>query len=238
MDSHWIYLALNLGTISIPLLASFYPKFPFYKHFLSYAKAVIPVAIFFVLWDIWFTDIGVWGFNSKYLLGIHINNLPLEEVLFFLCIPFACTFTYFTMHFFLPTKKHGDTLLKWAGYFGVFLIVWGLLNIQQWYTFSSFFLCGLFLVYIGWVEKPLWWKQFFVSFMLCMIPFYLVNGILTGSLVSEQVVWYSDQENLGIRFFTIPLEDHSYALLLLGLNVLLFEKFSGFSKKLDNTKTR
>ena len=44
------------------------------------------------------------------------------------------------------------------------------------------------------------------------IPFLIVNGLLT----SIPVVLYNDAENLGIRIYTIPVEDvfYGYALLL------------------------
>jgi hypothetical protein len=41
------------------------------------------------------------------------------------------------------------------------------------------------------------------------------------------VVWYNDQENLGIRLLTIPLDDFAYGLDLLLMNIGLFEWFKG-----------
>ena len=52
-----------------------------------------------------------------------------------------------------------------------------------------------------------------------------MNGILTGTGLEEQVVWYNDLENISIRMLTIPVEDLVYGFLLFGLNVTLFEEF-------------
>lgn len=51
--------------------------------------------------------------------------------------------------------------------------------------------------------------------------FLLVNGILTAL----PVVIYNDMENIGLRIYTIPLEDNAYGLLMLLLNVSLMEYF-------------
>ena len=45
--------------------------------------------------------------------------------------------------------------------------------------------------------------------------FSIVNGLLTGTLIKNQVVWYNNNENLSIRLGTIPVEDIFYALLML-----------------------
>jgi lycopene cyclase domain-containing protein len=55
-------------------------------------------------------------------------------------------------------------------------------------------------------------RTFLYSFLIALIPFLIVNGLLT----SIPVVLYNDAENLGIRIYTIPVEDvfYGYALLL------------------------
>jgi lycopene cyclase domain-containing protein len=52
-----------------------------------------------------------------------------------------------------------------------------------------------------------------------------VNGFLTGSWIHEQVVWYNDAENLGIKIGTVPIEDSIYALSMLLTVFVLMEKF-------------
>ena len=69
-------------------------------------------------------------------------------------------------------------------------------------------------------------RNFYPAFLVILIPFFLVNGILTGSFIEEEVVWYNNAENLGFRIFTIPVEDIFYALGLILLTVFLTELFT------------
>lgn len=56
-----------------------------------------------------------------------------------------------------------------------------------------------------------------------LFPFFIVNGILTGSGIVDQVVWYNNQENLGLRVFTIPIEDITYAFSLIIVNLFIID---------------
>jgi lycopene cyclase domain-containing protein len=56
-----------------------------------------------------------------------------------------------------------------------------------------------------------------------MIPFLIVNGILTGTGLEQPVVWYNPNEMIGLRLLSIPVEDVFYGLLMLIGSVTLFE---------------
>ena len=87
------YLAILLFSISIPFVFSFHKKIEFYKKFNILPKVLIFSALPYIIWDLIFTEMGVWGFDKLYTSEFYIYNLPIEEILFFLIIPFCCLFT-------------------------------------------------------------------------------------------------------------------------------------------------
>ena len=94
MSETYTYLLVDTFCLAGPLLLSFYPKFRFYTNWKYFIIPCIIVGALFIAWDVLYTSLGVWGFNHRYTLGHSLLGLPLEEYLFFLCIPFACVFTY------------------------------------------------------------------------------------------------------------------------------------------------
>ena len=68
-------------------------------------------------------------------------------------------------------------------------------------------------------------KTYFITFLIILIPFALVNGILTGSFIDEPVVIYNNAENLGIRTGTIPIEDSGFAFSMLLMSLILIDLF-------------
>lgn len=214
-----LYLWLNILSFIIPFLFSFYPSADFSKQWRSVLPAMLITAIIFILWDEWFTRMGIWGFNSKYLSGIYVFNLPLEEVLFFFCIPYACVFTYYALNYLIH-KDHFAFIHRWITLVLIIvLLVAGSINLHRWYTGVTFVLTAIFLLLIFLWSKPEYMGRFYLSFLVILIPFFIVNGVLTGYFIDEPVVWYNDAENLGIRIGTIPVEDIVYALLLMLMNV-------------------
>lgn len=224
MTPNYLYLFLDIISILFPLAFSFHPKFDFSKKWKYLWPSIFATAMVFILWDIVFTEKGVWGFNPDYIIGIYLYNLPLEEILFFVCIPYACVFIYDSLNFLIKKDWLGEFAPNISAALCLLLVSIGLLNAQRSYTCVTFIITGAFLGSLRWVSKPTFLGRFYVSFIVTLLPFFMVNGILTGSFISEPVVWYNSAEMLGVRIGTIPLEDIFYGMLLILVNVWFFEK--------------
>lgn len=99
------YFIVLAVCISGPLFLSFSRKLTFYK---STARLIISIGMpffVFVLWDSWATGRGHWGFNPAYITGFKIFNLPIEEILFFIIIPFCALFTWEVVKYFSGKKR-------------------------------------------------------------------------------------------------------------------------------------
>ena len=185
----------------------------------------------FIPWDVIFTINGVWGFNSDYFLGFEIFSLPLEEWLFFICIPFACVFTHYALILYFPNLKLNKVATKAISISLVLILfILALANYDKWYSLVNFSL-AIPLTWLVYKYNPQLLQHFFLTFLVMLIPFFIVNGVLTGSWIDNQVVWYNDAENLGIRMGTIPVEDSIYAYSMIIMNLFLFEKQTYIFKK-------
>lgn len=221
MDKY-LYLIINIASISVPFLASFYPKHAFYKQWKNYFIANVIVAIFFIIWDSIFTEIGVWGFNSRYITGIKWIGLPVEEIMFFFFIPYSSVFVYYSINYLFPQnvffhKYHKKISLVLI----ILLLTIALFFYNRLYTSITFALTALYLSYNFVFNYDL--SRIYRSYCITLFFFFIVNGILTGSFIEEEVVWYDNLENLGIRMFTIPVEDTFYGFLLVASIIQIFE---------------
>jgi len=219
----YTYLLVDFFTVIVPFLASFHPKLQFWKNFKAFFPANFIISAAYILWDVWFTDKGVWGFNPDYLVGIYLFNLPIEEVLFFICIPYSCIFSY---HCFGVFKELGLRSYK-TQLISILLILLSVILAAMFYDrmypLVSFSVFGLLIAYLAFIRKPSWLGQFYFTYLVMIIPFLIVNGILTGTGLDAPIVWYNAEEIMGIRIRTIPFEDVFYGMGLIGFNLLLYE---------------
>jgi lycopene cyclase domain-containing protein len=215
---------LNIFVIIIPLILSFEKKIKFYKKFRELSISILTVGSIFILWDIFAVKRGDWHFNAQYINGIYLFNLPLEEILFFITIPYSSIFLYETLKFYLQKKIQNNEFhinKIYPGFITAVLLILSVVFINQYYTLTILSFCAVFLLvslflFNNLLKSKLYWIFIFITY----IPFIIVNYILT----SFPIVIYNPQAIWGIRFLTIPVEDFFYSYSLLSLYLFIYIK--------------
>jgi lycopene cyclase domain-containing protein len=209
------YLWVLAATITGPLLLSFDKKVHFYTRWQTLFPATLVVAMIFIAWDAYFTHEQVWGFTPRYLTGIYWGNLPIEECLFFLVVPYACLFIYEVIRAWFP---HRRTAVM-ARLFAFTMVFSGLMlaavYLDNWYTATACLGASLLIIGLYFVARVRWFGDFALMYLVVLVPFLAVDGILTGMATGEPVVWYDEEQITGFRIGAIPLEDLYYNVCLL-----------------------
>lgn len=218
------YLLINLFTLAGPMARSFEPRIQFWRRWRYLFPAIGLTMAFFIGWDVLYTHWGVWGFTPDYLVGVRLINLPLEEWLFFITVPYACMFIYEVLNHFIRRDLLGAIAkpLGWAMVLGGLVLViafWG----HAYTVAAAGVMVGLLMLQML-VLRGEWLGRFFLAFVVSLLPFLIVNGILTGAITARPIVWYDDAENLGLRVGTIPLDDFIYGMDLMLMNVMWYER--------------
>lgn len=235
-ETPWWYIYINLVSVFFPFILSFDKKVHFYKKWKFLFPAIAITAAFFIIWDVIFTHMGIWGFNERYV-NMYLLGLPLGEWLFFFTVPYACIF----IHECLLCYFKSDPLKKYDLFIGytlmIIFVAIGFLNLFRAYTAWTFFLsAGFLLLHILFIPNS-YRSRFYIAYIISLLPFAIINGILTGAFNEEPIVIYNDNHNLsgffGIRFFSIPFDDFIYGFLLIFMCVTFYEFFRSKGTKIS-----
>ena len=178
---NFTYLLLLLGTIAVPLAYSFEKQIQFYTRLKYLLPAILFSGAVFILWDLRFEELGIWNFNPRYITGIYILNLPFEEWMFFLIIPYSCVFVYEVLNLKLPDFEKPNFFVAVSLVLLVVFIIVTYTARMYLYTFFTFFLLTIYFGYTIFRNrfKPHFTK-FYLTWIICLIPFLIVNGVLTS----------------------------------------------------------
>lgn len=206
-------IILSLSFI-IPFIFSFEKKICFISKLKKLLTTILIVSSVYIIWDIIFTAKGIWDFSDKETLGLKLVNLPLEEFLFFIIIPYCLIFIYEVINFYSADRQiHIKKVHFYLMSFILFLV--GLIFYEKIYTFMQFILISIILIIIALNREKIYLtKNLIIYLIISFIPFLIVNFFLT----SIPIVVYNGDEIIGLRILTIPIEDFfyhlSYAFLL------------------------
>ncbi len=216
---HSVYFLILAFTLSYPLFKSFEDKIRFYKKWPALFPAILISAALFIAWDVWFTKAGVWSFNNEFVTGFYLLGLPIEEWLFFFITPFSCVFIHEVLLYFVKKDVLAGSVKYINSILGLGLLATAAFYHDRLYTVVDFSLLGGFLLIHQYVLKSAYLGRFYLTWSVCIIPFFLVNGFITGL----PIVIYDNLYNINIRIYTIPLEDLFYGMLNFLLVMTIYE---------------
>lgn len=213
------YLIINILIIFFPLILSFDKNLTYYKKIPKLIFSILIVSTAYIIWDSIATQRGDWAFSPEHLIGIYFFGLPIEEILFFITVPYSCVFIYETVKFYVKGKEFRLNKIFFLGVALLLLIIAIVFNYQH-YTFTVTIFTAIFLILTIFIKPQLlnsyhYWLTMLISF----VPFLIVNYFLT----SIPIVTYNDAAFFGKRFITIPLEDFLYSFSMISLWILFYE---------------
>lgn len=216
----FVYLVLLVLTLALPLSRSFDKKINLRRKWRFIVPSVFYTAFVFIVWDVCFTHIGLRNFNPKYILGFSILGLPVEEWLFFFIIPYFCFYVYELLNYlFIPSSQYRK-IVYFNYALAACLLVLSVFSFHKTYSFVALLMAAVVLFLVT-SFKPIRskLKRFYFAYFVCLLPFIMVNGVLT----SLPVVGYNSASIVGYRVFSIAVEDLFYAFSILLVDFSIYE---------------
>lgn len=88
------YLLLMAGCLAITLPLELILGVRVYRRPRRLLLALLPTVALFSAWDVWGIVRNHWWYSERFMTGIRIGLMPLEELVFFLVIPVCGLLTY------------------------------------------------------------------------------------------------------------------------------------------------
>ena len=217
------YLLINLFIILGPLILSFEKGLYFWGKIKYVIFAILASNLIFITWDAIATYLGHWNFSGDHITGLHLGNLPIEEVLFFFTANYATLFMYevFVERVKPSMKSMDSNKVHYFHIFLLFLFIVLLLYLGAGgYTAIALSLTVLFLLIETLIPFYARIEKFYIYLLSIFIVFLIFNSILTGI----PIVSYDPAAIVGFRLGTIPAEDvfFNYLMVLSTLRIYLF----------------
>jgi len=217
----YTYILIDLGLLIFSGLLFSLKDLNFAKNSKFLILSVLINVFVFSVPTEFLTQLKVIVFNPPYLTGLTLWELPAEELLLYFLLPGAGLAVYSFLNARYPDNKAEKYSLAVSNIMLGVCIAMLYFGHQKLYTVFTFALLMAFLVFIEYVGKIRFMYRFYRAYLVSLIPFYIVYGVLT----SVPVVQYNSAETLNFNLFHIPFESHFYFMAMLLLSVYLFELF-------------
>ncbi len=217
------YLAFDLF-VAAPILALAALRPAWFRG--GWAAAILACALGGWPYLVWDAEVAGrhWWFSPERTLGPALFGLPLEELGFFLVVPFACLATWELV--FTPARHPPD--LATGALRGAFLAA---LPLAAWaasagreYTALALAGLGAFAILDHALGTALLRnRRFFAHLGVVVVLTTVFNGYLTG----RPIVLYDERFQLGPHVGPIPMEDYLFGLGLVGFTTAIYQRLRG-----------
>lgn len=218
---NYTYLLVNLGLLLFSGLVFSNRQINFAGQSKFIILAVLINVFAFSVPTEFLTQLKVIVFNPPYLSGMTLWELPIEELLLSLLLPFSGIAIYLFMNMRYKDNSLEKYSLALSNMMLGVCIAMLYFGHQKLYTLFTFSILLVFLLYIEYVNRIRFMYKFYRAFLVSLLLFYTVYGILT----SIPVIQYTTEETLNFNFSHIPFESHFYYMSMLLLSVYLYELF-------------
>jgi lycopene cyclase domain-containing protein len=106
--THLSYLMILAGCLGGSGSLEFLLHTGVFRQWRRLAAAVLPVAIVGTCWDRYAISRGQWSFDERYMTGLSVAGVPIEEILFFLVVPCCAVLTIEAVRQRRPGWRIGD----------------------------------------------------------------------------------------------------------------------------------
>lgn len=217
------YLLFNLIVLAGPLSLSFDKKVNFKQYWPIVFPSIFLGSLPHLIWD-FFASGHFWHYNSRFIFGLYAGSLPLEEILFFITVPYAVLFTWEVFLAYFPNtvlspSKNLLILISLcipAAYYFHLSLNW---------TYSALVFLVMALALCAEIffqtKHSVWSQSLWYSFL---VLFFVMILLANGYLTARPVVEYYEAYRSGFRIFTIPVEDFLFGLSHISIVLTIYAK--------------
>ncbi len=217
------YLLLLLVYLVIPVILSFQKSVRFVFRLRYLLPATIFAGAIFVMWDIRFTEMGIWSFNPEYLTGINILKIPVEEWLSFVIIPLSSVYIYEWLKIKFEDFEKPNAFIVISMVLLSIAAILAYFYRRSMFSFFTFFLAAIYLGYTVFRNRfKKYYTKFYLAWIISLVPYIIVSAILN----SLPAIVYNSDHIIGVALFGVPVEKVGYLFLLLLINVTIYEYLS------------
>ncbi len=214
----WVYTLFNLAVLVPCVVISVVRKQGPLQNKKALLAGYASVSALFIIWDILAARAGHWFFSDTYTLAYRFLGLPIEEIAFFITVPFGCMLVWDA----LPKEKFTMTRVQYRLLLGAIGLSGSILAVFGWengYSRTAGLAVLLVLGVLVWAQPRLVTAKRFWYFQLSTLGLFLICNLFLTAL---PVITYNDAAKTSWHILTIPIEDLFYNFALLNSFLLVY----------------